>query len=251
MEASGDRTSPAELKQLLNWCERYGLIAVVEVHDITGYGDKPLAAEPETAVQYWLDPQIQKVLNGLEDRVILNIANEPFGNKGSEHWFDFHIDAIRRLREAGYCHTIMVDAAHWGQDWKKLTLHKASQVLEADPLKNAMFAVHMYEHYKKESVVKSYLETAQENGLCMIVGEFGMDHHGKPVAAESIIKTCNDLDMGYLGWSWSGNGKGTESLDLVIDFDAEKLSPWGELLFNHPEYGIKATSKKSDIFGWD
>jgi len=243
-----DRTSATELKQLLNWCERYRMIAIVEIHDITGFGDKPLAGEPETAVKYWLDPEIQKVMKGREYAVILNIANEPFGNEGSEQWFDFHVDAIQRLRKAGYKHTFMVDAANWGQDWKETTLDKGSEVLDADPLKNTMFAVHMYEYYGTAERVQNYLKKAQELGLCMIVGEFGMEHYGKPVAAEAILKGCFDFKMGYLGWSWSGNGGGNDQLDMVIDFNPEQISPWGDFLFNKPEYGIKATSKKIDVF---
>lgn len=243
-----DRTSAGELKQLLNWCERYGLVAIVELHDITGYGDKPLAGKPETAVLYWLDPDIQDVLKGREHSVILNIANEPFGNKASDQWFGFHVDAIQRLREAGYKHTLLVDAANWGQDWKETTLDRGNEVLAADVLKNTMFAVHMYEYYGTAEVVENYLKKAQEQGLCIIVGEFGMEHYGKPVAAEAILETCHDFQVGYLGWSWSGNNPETEHLDLVIDFDPAQLSPWGELLFNHPKYGIKATSKKADVF---
>ena len=243
-----DRTSPQELKQLLNWCERYGLVAVVELHDITGFGDKPMAGEPETAVLYWLDPEIQKVLKGREHSVILNIANEPFGNKASDQWLGFHVDAIQRLREAGYTHTIMVDAANWGQDWKEMTLDQGNEVLAADVMKNTMFAVHMYEYFGTAEIVENYLKKAQNLGLCMIVGEFGMEHNKKPVAAEAILQVCYELQMGYLGWSWSGNGPGTEPLDLVIDFDPAKPSEWGKLLFDHPQYGIKATSKKADVF---
>ena len=101
MVSNGTAQAQTELKQLLNWCERYGLIAVVELHDITGYGDKPLAGEPETAVLSigWIR-RFRRCSRGVSIAVILNIANEPFGNKaGSDQWFDFHADAIQRLRE--------------------------------------------------------------------------------------------------------------------------------------------------------
>ncbi len=246
-----ERVTPEELKQLLNWCERYGLIAVLEVHDATGYGDKTEAADPRTAIEFWLDPGIQKVLNHAEHAVIINIANEPFGNSASEQWLEFHLEAIKRLRDAGYKHTLMVDAAHWGQDWKKMTLDNGAAILESDPMKNVMFSVHMYEYYGTADVVQDYLHSSQERGLCMIVGEFGMEHFGKPVAAGAIMETCQQLGLGYLGWSWSGNGGGNPQLDLVIDFDPAQLSPWGEFLFNHPTAGIKVTSRKTDVFGWD
>lgn len=245
-----NRTSPDELNQVLNWCERFSLVAVVEIHDATGYGDKPGAANPLTAVEYWLDEEIFEVLRGTDHRVILNIANEPFGNQGSSEWFEFHLNAIQQLRDAGYKHTLMIDGAHWGQDSKGLMLEKGPELLESDPERNVMFSVHMYEWYPTEQEVHTYLQRALDQNLCIIVGEFGMEHNGKPVAAEAILLACEQWDLGYLGWSWSGNNEAVAQLDLVIDFDATQLSPWGELLFDHPEAGIRASSRKADIFFW-
>lgn len=238
------KTSARELKKVLRWCEANELIAIVEIHDTTGFGDKKDAVTLDAAVDYWLE--VKDILNGNEDRVILNIANEPFGNNAGENaWVEQHVTAIQRLRAAGFQHTLMVDAANWGQDWQGITLTRAREVFEADKDKNTVFSVHMYEVYGSEEKVKTYLKTFVDNKLCLVVGEFSMNHYGKPVDAEAIMRWANHYQIGYLGWSWCGNHSDLKDLDIVENW--KNPSEWGELLINS-EYGIRATSKKASIF---
>ncbi|MBC8069295.1 MAG: hypothetical protein IAG13_13245 [Deltaproteobacteria bacterium] len=55
------------------------------------------------------------------------------------------------------------------------------------------------------------------------------------------------MGLGYLGWSWSGNSAELASLDVVLDFDFDQLSAWGELLVNG-ESGLLATSQTCTCF---
>lgn len=75
-----------------------------EIHDCTGYGDPqyaPDAVHISTAVDYWID--MKDALIGEEEYVIINIANEPFGNYvSSDTYVNDHITAIRRLRDNGF-----------------------------------------------------------------------------------------------------------------------------------------------------
>ncbi len=59
------------------------------------------------------------------------------------------------------------------------------------------------------------------------------------------MQYAEQYDVGYLGWSWSGNSN--SALDLVSNYDAKALTPWGNILFNDPN-GIKATAKPASIF---
>uniref|UniRef100_UPI0031D9D8DD cellulose binding domain-containing protein n=1 Tax=Saccharothrix mutabilis TaxID=33921 RepID=UPI0031D9D8DD len=54
--------------------------------------------------------------------------------------------------------------------------------------------------------------------------------------------------MGYLGWSWSGNGGGVEYLDLVNGFNGSSLTPWGQRFFNGTD-GVKATAREASVYG--
>jgi len=83
---------------------------------------------------------------GQEAFVLINIANEPFGNVANmTAWADATRYALVRLRGGGITHTLMVDAPNWGQDWAGEMRTHARELFAADPLRNTVFSVHMYE----------------------------------------------------------------------------------------------------------
>jgi mannan endo-1,4-beta-mannosidase len=244
-------TPAAEVAQLIQLCKDNKLIAILEVHDCTGYGDTggyaPKAAPVSAAVDYWLS--IQSVLKGQESFVIINIANEPLGNGvPASTWVSVHTDAIARLRQAGLTHTLMVDGATWGQDYDHTMLDNAARVFNSDPLKNVLFSVHMYQVYALRSTIQNYMTTFMTAQLPLVVGEFGPDNGGQPADAISVMDLSQVLGLGYMGWSWSGNSGGTESLDIVHNFNPTDLSTWGNNLINGAN-GIAATSELASVFG--
>ena len=109
------------------------MIAILEVHDITGKDD---LSALERTVDYWIE--VKDALIGNEAYVILNIANEWVGTWESDTWTKGYTAAIPRLREAGIKNTIIVDAAGWGQYAKSIS-DGGEEVFESDPLKNTMF----------------------------------------------------------------------------------------------------------------
>jgi GH35 family endo-1,4-beta-xylanase len=248
--ASGERwseTSESEVSNLIEQAKANNLIAVLEVHDTTGYGEQSGAATLSQAVDYW--KSIKAALIGQEDYTVINIGNEPFGNgQSASAWIDGHIEAIQALRDAGFNHAIMVDAPNWGQDWENIMRDSASSVLTADPLQNVVFSVHMYQVYQDANTISDYMSAFIQNELALVVGEFGADHQGEEVDEASVMGYAEQYGYGYLGWSWSGNSGGTESLDIVQDFDASRLSSWGETLING-DNGIRATSSTATVFG--
>lgn len=84
--------------------------------------------------------------------------------------------------------------------------------------------------------------------MCVCVGEFGYKHSDGDVDEAYIMQYCQENGIGYLGWSWKGNGGGVEYLDITNEWDGSALSPeWGEILING-ENGIKSTSKPCSVF---
>lgn len=241
------RNDEADVVNVINLCKANQLICVLEVHDVTGSGEQQTAGTLANAVQYWVD--IAGALVGQEDYVIINIANEPFGNgQPVSAWVDGHVDAIETLRNAGLTHTLLVDAANWGQDWQEIMLQNASTVAQADTLSNTFFSVHMYEVYQDRSRIENYVSTfLSTHNLPLIVGEFGGDHNGQPVDEDSILAVAEDFDIGYLGWSWSGNGSCCTNLDMIINFDPTNLTSWGERLINSVN-GIRSTSIRASVY---
>ncbi|MEM9457053.1 MAG: glycoside hydrolase family 5 protein [Myxococcota bacterium] len=245
-----DRVPGEEITQVIEWARDHQMVAILEVHDATGWSEQASAADPQTAVDYWLSPDVREAIDGQESFVIINIANEPLGNTTTDQWVPFHSGAITQLRDAGVRHTLIVDGPNWGQDWSHTMRNgaQAQQIFDADPDANVIFSVHMYDVYGTDAVVEEYFTEFRATGLPLIVGEFAADHGpGAPVAAEAIMSRCEAMGLGYLGWSWSGNSGELSSLDVAVDFSAGNLSAWGQMLVNGPS-GLLATSQTCTCF---
>ncbi|MFG3462777.1 cellulase family glycosylhydrolase [Streptomyces sp. NPDC047853] len=237
--------SPADVAAVVADCKANRLICVLEVHDTTGYGEDAAAGTLDHAADYWIG--LKDVLAGEEDYVIVNIGNEPWGNTDPAGWTAPTVAAVEKLRAAGFQHTIMVDAPNWGQDWQGVMKADAQAVYDADPTGNLIFSIHMYSVYDTAQEITSYLNSFVDAGLPILIGEFGgpADQWGDP-DEDTMMATAEQLDLGYLAWSWSGNTD--PILDLVIDFDPSRLSSWGERIFNGVN-GIARTSKEATVFG--
>ncbi|TXS44003.1 cellulase family glycosylhydrolase [Streptomyces sp. t39] len=247
--SSGDqwtRNDAADVSAVVEQCKASRLICVLEVHDTTGYGEAGAAVPLSRAVDYWLD--VRSAVEGQEKYVIINLGNEPYGNTGYADWTSGTSAAIGRMRAAGFDHTLMVDAPNWGQDWSFTMRDNAPSVFAADPDRNTVFSVHMYGVYDTAAEVSDYLNRFVSRKLPIVVGEFGDAHSDGNPDEDAIMATAQRLGLGYMGWSWSGNGGGVEYLDLATGFDASRLSPWGQRFFDGAD-GIRQTSRESEVFG--
>lgn len=233
----------ATVKKLIEQAKENNMIAILEVHDVTGKDD---IASLEDVAQYWIE--IKDALIGNEEYAILNIANEWIGTWEAKTWRDGYTQVIPELRAAGIKNTILVDSAGWGQYAKSIAQY-GTEVFESDPDANTMFAIHMYGSAGgTQQKITSALKGVTDLGLCVCVGEFGYTHSDGDVDEEFIMQYCTDNNIGYLGWSWKGNSGGVEYLDIANEWDGSVLShDWGENLING-EYGIKATSEICSIF---
>jgi mannan endo-1,4-beta-mannosidase len=241
------RITGAQLSQIIQWSKDNRIIAVLEVHDSTGWTESSAAVPISNAVAYWTSADVRAAINGQENFVIINIANEPFGNTTTANYTPDTIAAIQAMRNAGITHTLMVDAANWGQDWSNTMRTNAMQIWNADTRRNLVFSVHMYEVYAQASAVTSYMQAFDDMSLPLVVGEFGADHQGQPVDEAAIMAQAQQRGNGYIGWSWSGNGGCCVSLDVVNNFSTT-LSSWGQILVNGPN-GVRATSVPASVFG--
>ncbi|MFJ8659667.1 cellulase family glycosylhydrolase [Streptomyces sp. NPDC093795] len=247
--SSGDRwteTSGSEVASIIGDCKAAKVICVLEVHDTTGYGEDGAAASLDQAADYWVG--VKSALQGQEDYVVVNIGNEPYGNSGYAAWTDATKSAIGKLRSGGIENALMVDAPNWGQDWSNTMRNNAASVFAADPHRNTIFSIHMYGVYDTAAEVQDYLNHFVNNGLPIVVGEFGDNHSDGNPDENAIMATARSLRVGYLGWSWSGNGSGVEYLDMVNGFDAGSLTAWGNRFFNGAD-GISTTSTRARIYG--
>ena len=231
------------VRNLITLAEQNDLIAVLEVHDATGKDD---TASLNSAVDYWIS--IKDALIGKEDKVIINIANEWYGTWNGANWADAYKQAIPKLRNAGLTHTLIVDSAGWGQ--YPASIHNyGKSVFNADPLKNTMFSIHMYEYAGGDAAtIKSNIDGVINQGLALIIGEFGQKHTDGDVDEATIMSYSQQKGVGWLAWSWKGNGSEWSYLDLTSDWAGNNLTAWGHTIVNGSN-GLKATSVPSAVFG--
>ncbi|MCZ9344187.1 glycoside hydrolase family 5 protein, partial [Streptomyces sp. TRM76130] len=135
----------------------------------------------------------------------------------------------------------------WGQDWQQVMRTDAQTVYDADPTGNLLFSIHMYSVFDTAAEITDYLGAFVDAGLPIVIGEFGgpADAYGDP-DEDTMMATAEQLDLGYLAWSWSGNTDPV--LDLVLDFDPAQMTSWGERIF-HGVNGIAATAEEATVFG--
>ncbi|MHC3467969.1 cellulase family glycosylhydrolase [Streptomyces sp. 7R007] len=245
--ADGHRWSAdgaADVADVVAQCKANRLICVLEVHDTTGYGEDSAAGTLDEAADYWIG--LKDVLAGQENYIVINIGNEPWGNTDPDGWTAPTIAAVKKLRAAGFEHTLMVDAPNWGQDWQGVMRANAQSVYAADPTGNLIFSIHMYSVFDTAQEITDYLHAFVDARLPILVGEFGgpADQYGDP-DEDTIMATAQQLGLGYLAWSWSGNTDPV--LDLALNFDPTQLSSWGQRIFNGAN-GIARTAREATVF---
>uniref|UniRef100_A0AAU1I6Y4 Endoglucanase n=1 Tax=Streptomyces sp. NBC_00180 TaxID=2903632 RepID=A0AAU1I6Y4_9ACTN len=246
--SSGDRwtrNDTADVANVVGQCKQNRLICVLEVHDTTGYGEQSGAVTLSRAADYWI--AVQSAVLGQEDYVIVNIGNEPYGNTNYTAWTADTKAAVQKLRTAGFRHTLMVDAPNWGQDWAFTMRDNAASVFAADPDANTVFSIHMYGVFDTAAGISDYLNRFVTAQLPIVIGEFGHNHSDGDPDEDTVLAVTRQLGLGYLGWSWSGNGGGVEYLDMVTNFDPNQLTSWGQRIFNGAN-GIAATSEEATVY---
>ena len=234
-----------DVSTVVGLCRRNRLICVLDAHDTTGFGQDPKAATIAEAVRFWIG--VRDALIGQEDYVIINIANEPFGNGTTMPWAAQTADAIRQLRAAGFRHTLMVDAPGWGQDESFVMRDNAERVLAADATGDTVFDVHMYGQFGTASKVNSYLGWFTSRHLPIVIGEFSSQHRWGDPDEDAIMACAQAHRLGYFGWSWSGNDPQYSYLDLVHNFDAKSRTAWGQRFINGPN-GLATGTDEATIY---
>ncbi|GAB7190993.1 cellulase family glycosylhydrolase [Kineococcus sp. NUM-3379] len=238
-------SAASDVTAVINRCKQHKLVCVLENHDTTGYGDQSGAYTLDQAANYWVG--VKAALQGQERYAIVNIGNEPLGNNRASEWTSATTSAIRKLRSAGIRNQIVVDAPNWGQDHQGIMRDNAASVLGADPDRNVVFSVHMYGVYGSGTTVRNYIDSFTGRGLPLIIGEFGHDHSDGQVDENTIMSHAQYRGVGWLAWSWSGNGGGVEYLDMVNGFNPSSRTWWGNRVITGTN-GLSSTSRQASIY---
>lgn len=236
------KTSASEVSDIIGWCKQNNVVCILEVHDATG-SDSTSALN--AAVSYWIE--LKDILNANTEYVIVNVANEWYGSWDGSAWAEGCKSAVKSLRSAGINNMLMIDSAGWGQ-YPDSIKYYGKDVFNADSHGNTVFSIHMYEYAGGDATtVKTNIDNSLSIGVPVVIGEFGGQHTNGDVDEYTIMSYCEQKDVGYLGWSWKGNGSGLEYLDIANSWDGSSLSTWGNTLF-YDTNGIKNTSSVCSVY---
>ncbi|WP_238162658.1 cellulase family glycosylhydrolase [Cohnella sp. AR92] len=241
----------SRLQQIIDRCKELHMVAIVELHDVTGSND---ASRLNDMAAYFTQSAVKTVINNNTKYALVNIANEWGGNDLSDTaWRDAYKTAISTLRNAGVNNTIVVDASGWGQNASPIKAY-GSALLSHDPDHNIMFSLHMYGSWNDASRIGTELQAIQNLGLAVMIGEFGYNYNngnnnlGTTVNAQEVMNQAQSKGIGYLAWSWTGNDSSNAWLDLASSSDWKTLTSWGNLVF-YGTNGIASTSQAASVYG--
>lgn len=236
------KCSASDLERLIKLCEDNKLVAVFNTHDETGSNDY---SDLENAANFWIE--MKDILNAHRKTVLVNISNEWYGQWDSYGWAEGYKKVIPKLRNAGILNTLVVDCAGWGQ-YPKSIFDRGREVAAADSKGNLVFSMHFYQDAAgSDSQVRSNIDKALNVGCPVLIGEFAYEHQGHPVAWQTILDYTKEKNVGYLVWSWTGNGGGVEACDMFGGYDDSVWKPNGTNTVKGRN-GIQQTSRECSIF---
>ena len=257
-----------QVSSLIKSCKDNHFIGVFNVQDTGGGNDKNVLLH---AADYWVG--IKNAVIGQEKYCIVNIGNEWMGSPGRDCngkwgdyqenlWSDTYIEAVRRIRSAGIKNTLMIDCNGYGQ-YADIIWKEGQRILDEDKKyfedgkPNIIFSIHFYEKacywdYEKGvgSRVAHSIDKALSIGAPVCIGEYAYSRKSEKwkMDWETIQDYSKTMNIGYLGWSFTGNGDAeSQGLDM-FNSDGSQMYKNGECIIQHPNDGILATSVICSVY---
>lgn len=257
-----------QVSDLISSCKDNHFIGVFNVQDTGGGNDANVLLH---AADYWVG--IKNAVIGQEKYCIVNIGNEWMGSPGRDCngkwgdyqenlWSDTYIEAVRRIRSAGIKNTLMIDCNGYGQ-YADIIWKEGQRILDEDKKyfkdgkPNIIFSIHFYEKacywdYEKGvgSRVAHSIDKALSIGAPVCIGEYAYSRKSEEwkMDWETIQDYSKTMNIGYLGWSFTGNGDAeSKGLDM-FNSDGSQMYKNGECIIRHPNDGILATSVICSVY---
>ncbi len=257
-----------QVSKLISSCKDNHFIGVFNVQDTGGGNDANVLLH---AADYWVG--IKNAVIGQEKYCIVNIGNEWMGSPGRDCngewgdyqenlWSDTYIEAVRRIRSAGIKNTLMIDCNGYGQ-YADIIWKEGQRILDEDKKyfkdgkPNIIFSIHFYEKacywdYEKGvgSRVAHSIDKALSIGAPVCIGEYAYSRKSEEwkMDWETIQDYSKTMNIGYLGWSFTGNGDAeSQGLDM-FNSDGSQMYKNGKCIILHPNDGIQATSVICSVY---
>lgn len=237
-------TSVQELDDVITNCKAQGMIPIVGLWDFTGDTNSRSGFDKlELYANFWVRPDVVRVLQKHENSLIINIANEaaPECNDSDEQlnlllpeYINSYRLVISKIRSLGIKVPLMIDGLDFGKSLKCFSfirnghsINTATELLDGDLEKNLIFSFHPYWSKKDtdgQTFVEDIFNQAVADKYCFVIGE--LSKYG--AFAGSNVSVCSDdgivdylrfarlcsiNQIGYMLWEW---GPGNEKAQIKV-----------------------------------
>ncbi|MCL2045574.1 MAG: cellulase family glycosylhydrolase [Oscillospiraceae bacterium] len=213
----------SDLEKIIDAFTKRGIVVILENHDYTGtypsrdenggYDYEGNYIEPLSHLKTWWKDKAERFKDN--PYVWFNIMNEPSSantQASANLWFNIHDEIIALIRETGAENIIVIDEHAWGQgggyyygpdSYDSAIITMGPALLEK--YDNLVFSLHVYDAWENGmSRFKSYFQDAQDRGLCVILGEYGVmnNNNAQLSAVKCMFTYAIRYNIGRIYWAW-------------------------------------------------
>lgn len=226
-------TPAADLKLALDAIVSQGMVAMPMYweEDITCQSSASALKTAVTAL--WLARWKSTLLDpAYRGKILVNIANEWGSSQDWSSYIRTYRQVIGQFRQAGFNMPLVIDAADCGQNPDTFLQGRASTLQQADAANNLLFSLHPYhDRWNSTLKIEAILNQYQQQAIPLILGEFGDNEFqadgGHNVDHLALMASARRRQLGWIAWSWHGNGSGYEVLDMSSQYEPASLSRRG------------------------
>ncbi len=198
------------MDQTVEWCRRYGLYLILDMHDCPGgqTGDNidngygyPWLFECVESQQLFCDIWKRIALRYKDEPVILGyeLMNEPIATKFpkelqntlNKHLEPLYKKATQAIREVDNNHIILLGGAQWNGNFEPFSDWTFDGKI--------MYTCHRYGGEPTKAAIQSIIDFRDKTGLPMFMGEIG---HNTDQWQADFCRTMRESNIGYTFWPY-------------------------------------------------
>lgn len=242
------------LDSAISKCIQLDMIPIIELHDQTCQNS---TANLIALANFYTYPPVQEIIQKYKHSLILNVANEALfvnwtGNaaQATQDFQTTYQTIIQTLRNADIDVPIMIDGPDCGTNLDVLAAVGPSLIAN-DPNQNLIFSAHAYWYAYANNDSLTYLNkinNALNANIPFIMGEVANLQDDQQLCQytlnyKPLLRICQTKKVGWLAWSWDNDGCPQRQISSTGNY--ANLTTYGNVIVNHPTYGIKNTAKRS------
>ncbi|MDT8717367.1 Ig-like domain-containing protein [Clostridium sp. 19966] len=193
------------------------VVVLVEMHDSTGLQPYSNTSSPTLdEAKSWFSNLAAKYKDNTY--VWYGTMNEPGSSTQplNDSWDTVNKTLIQSIRSAGADNIVVCDGWNYASeglgdsdvtipDNKSAFLTYGQDVLNSDPNKNTIFALHNYLAMNVKNKLEDFINRVEAKGLYMFLEEYGNDiTDSSKTGVKASLQTCYKYNLGRVYWNWDG-----------------------------------------------